>query len=154
MTWWTPRPPCAAPIAGSATRSPLIRGVALPSSTSRIARSAAVPGGCSSATCRMAPRRWRWSRRAWSEQPTLHSPEPGIPLILPVAARPLAGEGHAGQILGELVSQLDGRIEAQRRAVVLLQRLVVVRIGQNGLRVHRADQIPTIVVPAVERIEP
>src|ERR1700688_704288 len=33
--------------------------------------------------------------------------QPRVALVLPVAARPLGGEGHRGQELGELVAELD-----------------------------------------------
>src|ERR671919_49582 len=58
--------------------------------------------------------------------------EPGMALVPPVPAVPLAGEAHGGDVLGELVAELDGGVEPEWRAVLAAERAVVIGVGQDG----------------------
>ena len=49
---------------------------------------------------------------------TLHSAVPIVPLIFPVPAAALREKIDFGQILHVLVAELDGRVEAQRGAMI------------------------------------
>ena len=95
--------------------------------------------------CQVCCRPWRVTvrygttavpRSRVSMEDSARSAEPGVALVFPVAARALAGKGHAGQVLRQLVAQLDRGVEPEGGPVVHHQRPVVVGIGQDGLRMH------------------
>src|SRR5690349_12041439 len=150
-TPWTPRPRSCAPIAASSTTSRWTRPAAATRSTSRTARCAAGPGACGSPTSPTAGRTCR--SKPSSPIDALDTAQPWVALVLPVAARALAREGHAGEILGQLVPQLDRRVQTERRAPLDGDRAVVPGIRQDRLRVHGARQVPPVGVPVVEGIE-
>ena len=63
---------------------------------------------------------------------TSDAAEPGVALVLPVASRPLPGERHPHQILGQLVAELDGGIEPERGAPLAAEeRSLASRFGAS-----------------------
>ncbi len=95
----------------------------------------------------------RPGRRADDRAPRLDS---GIPLvaalILPIAALAETDPGEAvdgfdpHHIFGVLVAELALDPEAERRAVADLERAVVHRPGEQGLRVEGVDQIEALII--------
>src|SRR5262245_25690691 len=78
---------------------------------------------------------------------------PLVSLIAPVAAVSFGEEDDTGQVLGALVAELDGRIHAGRRAVFGAEELAVLSVDDQGLRMHRALDVPALVVVGVEGLE-
>src|SRR6266508_2833744 len=79
-----------------------------------------------------------------------HPREPLVPLVLPVPAGTHREEAHLGEVLHHLVAELHGGVEAQRRAVLDVERLAVHAVGEDRLRVERALQVPGGPVARVE----
>src|SRR5262245_26045697 len=77
---------------------------------------------------------------------------PLVSLVLPVAthaardAREALDELEADDVLGMLVSELALDAQAERRAVLDGQRLVVELVGEKRLRMHRVQHVDAFVV--------
>src|SRR6266852_4820201 len=80
---------------------------------------------------------------------TSQSSEPAVALVFPVAG--LAGLQNIGdadgvQILGLLISQLGRHLQAQRRAVLAIERLPVHLVTEQRLRMQRRSHVDRLLV--------
>src|SRR3954468_4831296 len=79
--------------------------------------------------------------------------EPLVALVLPVPAGGGGQEVHVGQVLHHLVAELDGGVEAQRRALPGAERASIHAVSEDRLLVQRALMVPRRPVAVVERAE-
>src|SRR5258705_5416348 len=75
---------------------------------------------------------------------------PLVTLVRPVATVHPRHEPDLRQILRVLVPELDRRVDARRRPVRGLERFAVETISDDSLLVHRALDVPALVVVVVE----
>jgi hypothetical protein len=78
---------------------------------------------------------------------------PLVALIAPVAAIRRGHEHDTGEILGVLVAELHRSVNARRPAMFRTEEATVLPVGDERLRVHRALQIPALVVVPIEAAE-
>src|SRR5215210_513132 len=80
----------------------------------------------------------------------LNAGVPLVALITPVPAIRRWHEHDPGQVFRVLVAKLYGRVKPRRCAVCGLQHLSVETVGHDRLRMHRALEIPALVIVVVE----
>src|SRR5665647_2037393 len=74
---------------------------------------------------------------------------PLVALVAPVAAVPLRKERDLREVLRVLVAELDGRVDARGSAVRHAEQMAIHRDDDERLRVHRAVDVPALVVAVV-----
>src|SRR4029078_4270459 len=78
---------------------------------------------------------------------------PLVPMVAPVAAVAFGEERDAGEVLRALVSELDGRVDPRGRAICGAEERAVLSVDDQRLGVHRALDVPALVIVVVERLE-
>src|SRR5205085_5561962 len=81
-----------------------------------------------------------------------HAGEPFVAEVLPVPARAHGLEDDLVDPLHHLVTELDRRVETQRRALFARHRGAIAAVGEDGLRMLRTLAIPARVIANRRRI--
>src|SRR5258708_23138938 len=87
---------------------------------------------------------WRWAGGSSAAVPF-------VALIAPVPTSAVRTENDLGEVLGVLVSQLHRRMKAGRGAVGRCERVAIHAIRDEGLRMHRALDVPPFVLAVAPR---
>src|SRR5438045_8636467 len=82
--------------------------------------------------------------------PLLNTTIPFVAAVAPVAAVPLGHEHDPRQILRVLVPELRRRMDPRRRAPGRIQVVAVLGVHHERLRMHRAVDVPALVIVVVE----
>src|SRR5258708_8189087 len=87
---------------------------------------------------------WRWAGGSSAAVPF-------VALIAPVPTSAIRAENDLCEVLGVLISQLHRRMKAGRGAVGRRERVAIHAIRDQGLRMHRALDVPAFVVAVPPR---
>src|SRR5208282_5948128 len=82
-----------------------------------------------------------------------HSCEPFEAFVFPVTTRFVWREDNFGQILYALVAELNRGIETKGSSVIGSKRMSIHPVGEHGLRMQSARQVPARPITAIERAE-